>query len=299
MKITRRAMLSTAAAVGMSPAALAAISPTKPAQFDGAIAPRLRLSLCGYSLRDYLSDGKKPGKMTYDDFLELAAAWGLDAVELTSYYFPSEDKEYLHALKAKAFKLGLDISGAATNNNFCYPAGANLDESLAHTRKWIDNAAELGAPVLRVFAGNKVRDIEDVAAVDNVIAGMKTASDYAAERGVFLALENHGYLTDSADSILHIVQSVNNPWFGINLDTGHFKDAPYESMIKVLPHTVTLHAKTMITENGERKPADYDRIAKLLRDANYRGYIALEYEEKDDPMIAVPRIIEALRKSLC
>ena len=89
---------------------------------------------------------------------------GLDAVELTSYYFPPDvNADYLHRLKQHAFVLGLDVSGTSVGNDFCVPAGPERDKQLALVRTWVDRAAELDAPVIRIFAGNGAqgRDEDD------------------------------------------------------------------------------------------------------------------------------------------
>jgi hydroxypyruvate isomerase len=48
---------------------------------------------------------------------------------------------------------------------------------------------------------------------------------------------------------------------------------------------------------GKTEPADYRRLAGILRDSGYRGYIVLEYEEKEDPREACPRQIDQLRQA--
>ena len=49
--------------------------------------------------------------------------------------------------------------------------------------------------------------------------------------------------------------------------------------------------------DGQRQPSDFPRLAGLLRDAGYRGYIVLEYEEDEDPRAACPRFIDELRRA--
>lgn len=53
-----------------------------------------------------------------------------------------------------------------------------------------------------------------------------------------------------------------------------------------------------LTIGGQRQVADFDRIAKILRDSGYQGYLVLEYEEADDPYEAVPKLLDRLR-GLC
>ena len=50
--------------------------------------------------------------------------------------------------------------------------------------------------------------------------------------------------------------------------------------------------KTEIQAKGKMKePADLKRMLNILRSANYRGYVVLEYEAEEDPKAAVPRIV--------
>jgi sugar phosphate isomerase/epimerase len=42
--------------------------------------------------------------------------------------------------------------------------------------------------------------------------------------------------------------------------------------------------------------ADLKRLIQMLRTANYRGYVVLEYEAAEDPKTAVPRYARILRE---
>lgn len=299
MKTTRRQALGfgIAAAAGLnSISSRAASVDPAPKVAQGTLKPCLKLSLAAYSFRNYLPQGDKKGSMTLEDLFEMAAVWNLDAVEPTSYYFTSEDMAYVNGLKTTAFKLGLDISGTAIRNNFCLPADER-EPQLAHVRKWVDIAAELGAPCIRVFAGRKAAGHTEEQDFAWTVDGMKAACDYAGTRGIILALENHGYLTDAADALQRFLDAVDHPWFGINLDTGNFTTDPYKSMERIAPKAVNVQVKVKVRgPNGGRVDSDFGRIADILRAANYRGYVALEYEDKEDPKTAVPRHLAALRE---
>lgn len=301
MKPTRRELLGVgiAAAVGAAGSAGAVVVYEKPDENPGKITSQLKLSCAAYSFRDFLPHDNSKGTMTLHDFFDLAAEWRLDGVEPTSYYFTSEDNEYLHSLKARAFKLGLDISGTAIRNNFCLPAGDARDVEIAHVKKWIDHSVKFGAPVIRIFAGNKNAKASQEQDFVWTIECMKECCDYAGSRGVFLAIENHGYLTGTGADLLRITDAVDHEWFGINLDTGNFVDKPYENMAMVASKAINVQVKVEVrTADGKgREPADFGRIVGILNEANYRGYVALEYEAKEDPMTAVPKHLEALREA--
>ena len=286
-----RAALATSAGLLMPSRAGWAIGPigrTRPSHF--------KLSLAAYSYRQYLT-GPQP-RMDLFDFVNLAADMGLDAVEPTSYYFPKDvDSEYLNRLKLHAFLLGLDVSGTAVGNNFCLPPGPGRDEQLNLVRTWVDHAADLNAPVIRIFAGNVPKGDDEAEAIERAIEGMKEALAYAAKRGVILALENHGGITATPDQMLGLVKAVDAPNFGVNLDSGNFHtEDPYGDLAKLAPYAVNVQIKTEMKRPG--KPAEVADLAKLidlLREARYSGYVVLEYEAKEDPIKAVPRHVKVLR----
>jgi sugar phosphate isomerase/epimerase len=259
---------------------------------------KMKLSLAAYSFREQLT-GKKSPKWTLDDFIDFCAAQGLDGTELTGYYFPeSVTPEYLAHIKRKTFLLGLDVSGTAIANNFCRPPGAERDKEIAHVKQWVDYAYAFGAPCIRIFSGDVPKGSTEAEAIRWAIEGIEECCQYAGEKGVLLALENHGGISIPADRLLSIVRAVWSPWFGINLDTGNFNsEDPYEEIEKVAPYAVTVQVKTEITRKGKSKEtADLARVIRILRGVNYRGYVALEYEAAEDPNIAVPRHLAELRR---
>lgn len=287
-----RAALATSAGLLMPPRPSLAIGPigrTRPSH--------LKLSLAAYSYRQFLT-GPQP-RMDLFEFVNLAADMGLDAVEPTSYYFPKDvDTDYLLRLKGHAFLLGLDISGTAVGNNFCLPPGPARDEQLKLVRTWVDHAADLNAPVIRIFAGTVPKGDDEAKAIERAIEGMKESLAYAAKKGVTLALENHGGITATPDQILGLVKAVDAPNFGVNLDTGNFHtEDPYGDLSQLAPYAVNVQVKTELKRPGKpTEEADLARLVGLLREARYSGYVVLEYEAKEDPMTAVPRHIKELRE---
>ncbi len=296
--LTRREVFQGGAALAAG--GLLAVTPataaTDPIKRNGK--SKMKLSLAAYSFRDQLT-GKKEPHWTLDDFIDFCAAQGLDGTELTGYYFPKEiTPEYLAHIKHKTFLLGLDVSGTAINNNLCHPPGAERDKQIAHVKQWIDYAAAFGAPCIRIFSGNVTEGDTEAATIRRCVAAIEECCQYAGQKGVFLALENHGGISVPADRLVSIVRDVRSPWFGVNLDTGNFNsEDPYADIAKVVPYAITVQAKTEITPKGSSKqPADMARIIRILRDAQYRGYVALEYEASEDANTAVPRHLAELRK---
>ena len=99
------------------------------------------------------------------------------------------------------------------------------------------------------------------------------------------------------DGLRGLVHDVKSPWFGVNVDTGNFHGADvYSDLAKIAPYALNVQVKVVIKPaGGAKQPSDFRRLAKLLRDANYRGYIVLEYEEAGDPRVECPKFVEQLR----
>ncbi|MGC8833688.1 MAG: sugar phosphate isomerase/epimerase family protein [Armatimonadota bacterium] len=253
----------------------------------------VKLSCCAYSFRQYLQSGQ----MTLEQFVRKCADIGLDGVELTAYYFPTTDEAYLHRLKRFVFLQGLDISGTAVGNNFCQPSPEVRKQQIALVRQWIDISAALGSPVLRVFAGPVPQGHTEEEAREWTIEALKECAEYAQARGVMLALENHGGITDTAEKTISLIKSVASDWVGANLDFGNYHENPYEEIAATAPYAITTHAKTHTEGPNGREELDYTRIAQIMFENDYKGYISIEYEEREDPMSAIPRFVEKLRSA--
>ncbi len=304
---TRRSFLKAAAVLSATAPAAAAsahyLVPSTPLLHAAEAVKRqgdamIKVSCCAYSLRSCLSGKNK--SMDMDGFLVWAAETGLEAAELTSYYFPQDiTPDALHRIKHHAFLLGLDVSGTAVGNNFCLPPGDTRKKQIEYVKQWIDNAVHLGAPCIRIFGGRKPRGASDAEGLKWTIEATKEACRYAGEKGIFLALENHGGITKTSKEVLRIFDGVDSPWFGLNFDSGNFRtEDPYEDLKNIAPYSITAHIKVEMHPAGKEKQlCDYDKVFSILKEAGYRGYVALEYEAAGDPKSESARQIALLQKA--
>ena len=328
----RRAFLK--AAVGAAAAFAAAAGGTASAAdtvmraaAGATLGSHMRLSLAAYGLRTLLpvnatADELAKASMTLSGFLDYCAALNLDGSELTGYYFPKIVQEtplrrtpdgpadaglpakrdaaleYLLGLRNQAFRQGLTISGTAIGNDFCVPEGPGWVAQVNLCKDWIDIAAAVGAPVIRIFAGKVPAGDSEAMALTRCVTAIDECLTYAARRGVFLALENHGGLTADPATMLRLIAAVKpSPWFGVNLDTANFKtDDPYRDLAKIAPYALNVQIKASVLPGGTKEPADLPRLVGILKDAGYRGFLVLEYEEPEDPKIAIPPLVDRLRE---
>jgi sugar phosphate isomerase/epimerase len=206
------------------------------------------------------------------------------------------------------------LVGLSIHQDFVEPKAEERQKNIDHTIKCIELAYQLGVPCIRLNSGRwntiasfddlmKARGIEPVLPGHTEDDGFKWCIDSiekclpkAAECGVVLALENHWGLTRTPEGLLRVLNAIQSPWLGGLMDTGNFLEDPYDKLKQIAPKTVFVQAKTYYG-GGEwyTLDLDYKRIARILSDVNYRGFVSLEFEGKEDPNVAVPKSIAMLR----
>jgi L-ribulose-5-phosphate 3-epimerase len=248
--------------------------------------------------------------------IDLAADMGFDGVELLHKQMEKEDKGTLQHIKRRAFLQGLDLCGFSIHQGFLNPDKEERQKNAAHTIHCLELAYELGIPTTRVNTGTwktskdfdelmKNRGIEppikgytDEDGFKWVIDCFEQCLKTAEKCGVTMGLENHWGLGRTPEGVLRIVDAIKSPWLQITMDTGNFLEDPYDRLEKLAPKTALVQVKTYYGGGlWYTLDLDYDRIAKMLRSHNYRGYLSLEYEGKEDPLKAVPKSLALLRKA--
>ena len=310
MNLNKRDFLKTVGALsatsGLGLASPAPLSAAPPVKRNGK--PRLNLSLAAYSFRDHFKTATHAQRRSSDakvidmhGFIDYCADHELEGAELTSYYLHQNiEQAELIALKRHAFLRGIAVSGTAVGNEFTLSKGEKRDAQIAHVKKWIDNAAHMGAPHVRVFAGGQHgQSLKQAQSL--CIEALEEVGEYAGKQGVFLGIENHGGIVAEADSLLEIVRATQSEWVGINLDTGNFHtDDVYSDIARCVPHAVNVQLKVQVQSRGakQKSAADVGRLVKILRDGGYQGFVVLEYEAQENPWVAVPKWLDKLKEAI-
>lgn len=304
----RRQLLRLASLGPLAPLAVAA--QTAPEASTGAKRPR-RIGVSTYSYWRFENDAYRP----IEKCIDLAAAQGFDGVEILQVQMTDTSNEALQKIKRRAFLLGLDLMGFSTHQDFVSPDAESRQENVDHTIDTIEQAYRLGIPTLRINTGRwgtsksfdelmANRGIEDrlEGYTDDdgfgwVIDSIGKLIPKAAACGVTLGLENHWGLGLTPEGVLRVVDAINSPWLKVTLDTGNFLEDPYERLARLAPHTVLVQAKTYYGGGTwYTLDLDYARIAKIMDDAGYRGYVSLEYEGKEELEPAIAKSLALLRR---
>ncbi len=254
-------------------------------------------------------------QMTMEDFIKRAKELDVDGVSLESCFFPRFDASYLSEVKGMLDEYNLDRVYA-----WGHPDGleggkneAAYDEMVDH----IEYANAIGAKVMRVVGSSLMFRFEDHGPQIEKLSRMFTnAMKVADNYGIKLADENH--IDYNADEMLELIHNVNHPNFGINFDTGNFLrvlDDPIQGMEKLARFTFSTHVKDLkinpqaavndwyffsCTPVGDGL-VDNQKLAQLLKDANYEGFLAMEIDTlhpdyNDDEDAAVAKSVAELKR---
>ncbi|MHC4177072.1 MAG: sugar phosphate isomerase/epimerase family protein [Planctomycetota bacterium] len=308
---------TTGTVLGLAAAATTAAQPDEGPEVDRSGARTSNpIAVSTYSFWHF----DRGGIARMEPCIRLAAEMGFDAVELLEVQMrrgkPDLDNAYLQSLKRQAFLAGLDLCGMSTHQDFVSPDAEDRTKNVEKTVASIELAYKLGIPTIRVNTGRwgtsrnfdhlmENRGIEpplpgytDEDAFPWVIDGLEKCLPTAAKCGVLLGLENHWGLGLTPEGVLRIVDAVDSPWLQVTMDTGNFLEDPYGRLEKIAPKTVFVQAKTYYGGGvWYTLDLDYRRIAAILRKHDYRGYVSLEFEGREDPKTAVPKSLALLRKT--
>lgn len=255
---------------------------------------RFRAAICAYSFRDAL----QKGTFTYADLVRMAADLGVDGIDLTTYWLPDTNDATLFALKKLAYRSAVSIYSIGVRAHMAQPTPELQAAEVETVRKWLDAAERLGAAHMRIFGGAVPKGASEDQAVTWAVETLKRSADEAAKRGIILGVEDDGGITTNADRTIEIVRKAASPWVGINLDIGNFPDNGYAQIEMCAPYATNVHFKEQVHVNHQGQPADCPRVLKILGNAGYQGYLALEYESAGDPFTNVPRLIAQMREAI-
>lgn len=230
----------------------------------------------------------------FEGHVRYARELGLDVIDFHLGGMP-RDIGFVMRIKMMCVRAGLPVG---------YLGGGSLVGPLEHrearveqARSDVDMTAAMGGQMLRVFARHKWPDTREEQEYywGPMVEDFRELSDYAAERGVVLGLQNHdnGSFCMTAEQALRILEEVDKENFTFLWDTGQWLgsigshprgefDANvdlYEDYLKpTAPYAASVRAKIYQIDTGVETYLDYPRIFGILKDVGYNGNVSIVYE---------------------
>lgn len=262
----------------------------------------MRVSVTIYSLNQYFQQRK----MDVKSFIEYSRSLGFDGVDL-GYYWKDEEEE-IKLVPDWLRENNLTLAAYIVGNDFAQKEEKRR-EQISLVKHGIERASQLKTKIVRVFVGDLKPGFPDYQTTKDVlISSFKEVSSFAGDKGITLALENHGKLCAKSDQMLDLLGEVNSSNLKLNIDIGNFlgvNEDPVSSVKKLTHLAVHTHIKDFKKVKGKTVPTvlgegdvNLDGCLRTLKENGYKGYLSLEYEAEVDSKAGVKRSLEALRKSL-
>ena len=213
---------------------------------------------------------------------------------------PELAPEHLAEAKQQLAAHGLVVSdlGASAQMHDMDPMkhAAQLDEA----RRFIDLAQALGAPYVRVFGNEYVKDVPRDAMLAHIAGSLHELGDYAKGKGVTVLIESHGDFTESP-ALLDILQRADSPNVALLWDAHHTyvsgKEQPEDTVAKLGRYIRHTHLKDSVPAGNDRRyvltgtgDVPVKRQIAALAKIGYRGAYSFEWEKRWHAEIEEPEV---------
>lgn len=251
------------------------------------------IALCSWSLHRHLfRNGQPPHEtpISLVDFIRIARErYNIGQVELCQMHFESRKTSYLNTIKealahysVRAITMPIDVGNIS-----------NLDsnqraEDIKLIMQWIDAAAYLGIPAVRVNSGRQPTGQENLQVT---IDSYRTLVSYGKMINAKILMENHGGISADPTNIIKIIQGVNSNWFRLLPDFGNFDPSiRYEGVRQMLPYAAVIHVKTMeLNAEGRETAYDLDLCMDMTFRSGFSGPLSIEYGGAGDQYEAITK----------
>jgi sugar phosphate isomerase/epimerase len=261
---------------------------------------RYKISLNAYSFNKPLMSGE----MTIEQMIAYCSETGFDAVDLTGYYFkgypavPSD--EVIFNVKRKAFLLGVEICGTGVRNDFTWADKEKRKAEKQLVKDWVIVAQKLGAPEVRVFAGNQpANNIPWDERAKWVAEDIRECAEFGKNHGVMIALQNHNDFLKTSEDVEKILKMIDSDWTGLMLDIGSYHTPdPYADIARNVRHAISWQLKEKVFVNEKQVDTDYVKVMDIVNQSGYKGYLPLETLGEGDPATKVAALLKKVQDVL-
>jgi len=132
---------------------------------------------------------------------------------------------------------------------------------------------------------------------------LRECAEHGERFGVCLAVQNHADFLEHRPGALSLLQRVDHPWCGALVDTGKYRtEDPYADIALMVPYAVNWQIKETIHSRTDSPRTDFKKLAKIIYDGGYRGYLPIEtlsmYRKTYDPFAEVTQVLMELREGI-
>ncbi len=203
---------------------------------------------------------------------KVIAMAGYDGIELSAIDGMSE-----HLVLAKWRELAPEIKRHAKTYELELLAMEQPSQDLERMEQAFQAAVEIGVPIVNCGPGGKT---DDESSLQQSIDSLGKLSLLAERYGVTLCVKAHvGASIYNTPTTLRVMQAINSPAFGIDMDPSHIHRAgenPVEAIAAVLPRVRHVHIRDC--KGRQANPGKPEFQANGRGDIDLLGYIRVLYQ---------------------
>jgi len=231
------------------------------------------------------------GKMTQEDWLDMAVELGLDGVEVYDQFLGGFDPAGIQRMASQVRERGLEVSMLTGYGDLARPEGGpsgdvpgkRRSDAIAEVKRNVDAAVRLGTSIVRVVGGmwpeNRDRDL----VLSDVAAGLRECVAYARPKGVWLAFEDHPQVGTKIEDFVGILRRAGTGDLKVNLDTSNpmvsgddavrLAELVKERVIHVHVSDRSADLKHVATGEGV---VNFPAVFRILKRAGFDGWLSVE-----------------------
>ncbi|MCX8081811.1 MAG: sugar phosphate isomerase/epimerase [bacterium] len=207
-------------------------------------------------------------------------------------------------------KYDIKISQISTGSDFLQKTENEFNKQVWMVGEMCKMVKDLGFNQLRIDGGWPKEGVEEKDYKTLIIKGVSEVTDIASKEGVYLALDNHGVITNDYNFLLEILDRVHSRYLGTNFDTMNYRWYGYkveelpDIYKKVAPYVLHTHIKDGTGSREKYKGAVLGEgeiplleAIKILKENGYKGVWCVEYEG-DEGADGYKKCVDWLRNHL-
>ena len=273
----------------------------------------MQTAVCHYSL----NRRAKAENWTLKRLVQEVQMLGADGVDFHTSILGSPAGG-IEAIRTALSGSAVKLAGLSMGNNFSSDKPEEFRAQVDKVKQWIAVAAAVQAPVSRIFGGSMALAQRDDPAVkqqktQRVLDGLGEVVREAEKYGLVLALENHGHLPCTGEEQVAMIQAIHSPCLKATIDVGNYLSGGQEGHVGTrlaAPYCAYVHFKDFKKIPDAASPlgwklegcvvgagvVNHRACLEALRDAGYNGFVALEYEGREDEATGVVKSLEFMKK---
>ena len=226
----------------------------------------------------------------------------IEGLDYCSMFFAdkAKDEQFLNELKKRAldngcYNLRIMVDGEGILGDL------NPDvrkKAVENHFKWIDAAAVLGCPMIRVNVEGEGNPADVAKASED---SLHMLLEYGSKSKIDVIVENHIGISCNGGWLAGVMKNVDSSHCGTLADFGNFcinRTKPptndiagymqtkcldeydrYKGIRELMPYAKGVHAKTHVFDaNGNDTETDFAKMFSIIKDSDYKGWVSVEYE---------------------